>query len=60
MKKDIFKKFKNGTMSNRFEKMMQRLGKREMIIISSVIFATAFAIILLMAFIKGSTESEDE
>lgn len=57
MKKDIFKKFKNGTMSNRFEKMMQRLGKREMIIISSVIFATAFAIILLMAFIKGSPDS---
>ena len=57
MKKDIFKKFKNGTMSNRFEKMMQRLGKREMIIISSVIFATAFAIILLMAFIKASPDS---
>ncbi len=57
MKKYIFKKFKNGTMSNRFEKMMQRLGKREMIIISSVIFATAFAIILLMAFIKASPDS---
>ena len=57
MKKDIFKKFKNGAMSNRFEKMMQRLGKREMIIISSVIFATAFAIILLMAFIKASPDS---
>ena len=42
------------------EKIVQRIGKREMIIISSAIFATAFAIILVMAFIKGSTESENE
>ena len=47
-------------MSKRFEKIMQRLGKREMIIISSVIFAIAFAIILIMAFIKGSNGDVSE
>ena len=41
-------------MSKWLEKIMQRIGKREMIIISSAIFATTFAIILLMAFIKDS------
>ena len=47
-------------MSKWFEKIMQRLGKREMIIISSVIFAIAFAIILIMAFIKGSNGDVSE
>ncbi len=47
-------------MSKWFEKIMQRLGKREMIIISSGIFAIAFAIILIMAFIKGSNGDVSE
>ena len=57
MRKDIFNKLKKRIKSSRFENMMWSLGKREVIIISSVIFATAFAIILLMAFIKGSPDS---
>ena len=57
MRKKIYKRPKKGTMKSRFEKMMLSLGKREMIIISSAIFVTAFAIILLMAFIKGNSES---
>ena len=47
-------------MSKWLEKIMQRIGKREMIIISSAIFATAFAIILVMAFIKGSNVEVSE
>jgi len=47
-------------MSKWLEKIMQRLGKREMIIISSVIFAIAFVIILIMAFIKGSNGDVSE
>lgn len=47
-------------MSKWLEKIMQRIGKREMIIISSAIFATAFAIILVMALIKGSNVGVNE
>ena len=47
-------------MSKWLEKIMQRLGKREMIIISSGIFVTAFAVILLMALIKGSNGGVSE
>ncbi|MBE5828014.1 MAG: hypothetical protein E7305_00970 [Butyrivibrio sp.] len=47
-------------MSKWFEKIMQRIGKREMIIISSAIFATAFVIILVMALIKGSNGGVSE
>ena len=47
-------------MSKWLEKIMQRIGKREMIIISSAIFATAFAIILVMALIKGSNVGVSE
>ena len=47
-------------MSKWLEKIMQRIGKREMIIISSAIFATAFAIILVMALIKGSNGDVSE
>ncbi len=55
MSKKNFRKLKNGTKSNRFGKMTQDLGTREMIIISCVIFAITLIVILLMAFIKGST-----
>ena len=47
-------------MSKWLENIMQRIGKREMIIISSAIFATAFAIILVMALIKGSNVGVSE
>ncbi len=49
MWKDIFEKLKKGTKNNRFEKMMQSLGTRELLIISSVIFVATLAIILIMA-----------
>ena len=55
MSKKNFRKLKNGTKSNRFGKKTQDLGTREMIIISCVIFAITLIVILLMAFIKGST-----
>ncbi len=55
MKKGKFSNRKKGTRSNRFENVMQNLGKREMVIISLVIPAVTLAIILIMAFIKGST-----
>ena len=55
MKKGKFSNRKKGTRSNRFEKMMQILGERKMVIISLVIPAVTLAIILVMAFIKGST-----
>ncbi len=55
MSKKRFRKLKKGTMSNRFEEMIQSLGTRQIVIISSVIFATTLAIILIMAIIKGST-----
>ncbi len=54
-KENKSKKLNKGTMSKRFEKMMQNLGTREMLIISSVIIAVTLAIILLMMFIKAST-----
>ncbi|WP_024864464.1 GDSL-type esterase/lipase family protein [Butyrivibrio sp. FCS014] len=53
MKKKKYRKLRKDTNSNRFEEMMQSLGKREIIIISSVIFAVTLAIILLMAVRKG-------
>ncbi len=53
MKKKKYRKLRKDTDSNRFEEMMQSLGKREIIIISSVIFAVTLAIILLMAVRKG-------
>ena len=59
MKKGKFSNRKKGTRSNRFENVMQNLGKREMVIISLVIPAVTLAIILIMAFIKGGS-SEDE
>ena len=55
MKKGKFSNRKKGTRSNRFEKMMQILGERKMVIISLVIPAVTLAIILIMALIKGST-----
>ncbi|MCR5155801.1 MAG: hypothetical protein K6C96_03855 [Butyrivibrio sp.] len=53
MKKKKYRKLRKDKNSNRFEEMMQSLGKREIIIISSVIFAVTLAIILLMAVRKG-------
>ncbi len=55
MSKKKFRKLKKGTANNRFEEMIQSLGTRQIVIISSVIFATTLAIILIMAIIKGST-----
>ncbi|WP_026516880.1 GDSL-type esterase/lipase family protein [Butyrivibrio sp. MC2021] len=45
------------TIRRRLERMMQSLGKREMIIVSSAIIAVTIAIILVMAFIKVSKDS---
>ena len=53
----IFKKLKKKIKRNRSEKMMLRLGTREMIIISSVIIAVTLGAILIMAYIKASTNS---
>ncbi len=57
MSRKKYRKTKNGTMSNRFENMIPNLGKREMIIISTAIFAVTLVIILIMAFIKGSEDN---
>ena len=50
------------TIKNGFEVMMQRMGRREKIIISSVVLAAILAIILIAVFKKGpadSTSAED-
>ena len=45
------------TIKNQLEMMMQRIGKRGMIIISSVMVAAILAIILIAVFRKGSADS---
>ena len=57
MRKKKYRKLKKRSMGNRFEEMIQSLGTREMIIISSGIFAVTLVIILIFAFIKGSTDN---
>ena len=54
MGKKIYKKRKNRTLSNRFEKMTQLLGTREGFIFLSVLIAAIFVIIVLVMFILSS------
>ncbi|MBQ6407045.1 MAG: hypothetical protein IJJ64_03305, partial [Butyrivibrio sp.] len=54
MGKKIYKKRKNRTLSNRFEKMTQLLGTREGFIFLSALIAVIFVIIVLIMFILSS------
>ena len=55
MRKDNFRKRKNGTMKSRFEEIVQGIGGREITIISSVVIAVLFVIVLIVMFIKSPT-----
>ena len=53
MSKDNFRKRNNGTKRSCFKEIMQGLGGKNITIISSVVIAALFVIILLVMFIKS-------